>query len=817
MRLAFWPPLSCLLVLTFTIILSHSISHRHLVVPFYLSPLSGKIEGQRNGPRFYNFSDASLNVIMLSQEYAKLDGAKLVYPNHLLNGLRSLKDPKLSPLLNDLEIPKVEPIESLPESNDTINFSKGSKECINYSYNESKRLGHTTIEPAHILLGVIAYATTAADDGDEGFKQIFKMSNKNLNELVAKVCRILCDYTRILEPIEIVQPSYTTPANIPGLDTNPISLSDFSKDLTEQAKLGKLTPIVGRTSELDSVVRILSKKTKCCPILIGDPGVGKTAVVEALAQKIINSDPSLPKEFLHKKVIMLDIGLVVSGTKFRGQFEERLNRIIDEVRERDDVILVLDEVHMLIGAGGGEGGLDAANILKPVLSRGEIQCIGITTFAEYQTHFEKDLALSRRFHPVYLREPDEKECIDILKGIAKHYEQFHNVQYTDEAIQSAVKLSGQCASNRHLPDRAIDILDESGSLVKIKRSGAEDDQLAAIVTKDDIKEIVKLWTGTSGINDVEEISNMLKGDVIGQDEAVESLCQAIVRSKSGVRDPKRTIGNFLFCGPSGVGKTQMAKALAKYYFSGNEKIIHLDMSEYMEPHSISRMIGSPPGYKGHDAGGQLCTRVRKSPNSVIMFDEIEKAHPDVLNILLQILDEGRLTDAKGNVTSFTSTIIVLTSNVGSGLILNENAFGFNTSGLKLEKSKVRLLVEEELKRFYRPELLNRIDKVVIFDKLSHESLREIIKLHANKVLDRVTEMGYKVRVGDSMLEHILKQPTEAVYGARSVLRHLTKFVEDPLSNAIIAKQLRSDVDYTIEIVDGNSKIVEVSPVITGDT
>ena len=628
------------------------------------------------------------------------------------------------------------------------------------------------------------------------------------------------------------------------------TLDEFGRDLTEIAKQDGLDPVIGRDKEIQRVIQILSRRTKNNPVLIGEPGVGKTAIVEGLAQKIVAGD--VPDTLLNKRVVSLDISSMLAGAKYRGDFEERLQKVMDEISESKDVILFIDEVHTLVGAGAAEGAIDAANILKPKLARGELQCVGATTIDEYRKHIEKDAALERRFQPVTVDEPSEEDAIRILMGLKDKYEAHHGVKITDEAIEAAVKLSARYLSDRYLPDKAIDLIDEAAAKVQLagktapnnlrdlenKLANVQKEKEAAVakqnyeeaakwrdeektvseqleaerenwkkdnsckkseVDEDEICSILANWSGipVSRLQQEEmdkllNLENVLHERVIGQDEAVEEVARAVRRGRAGLKDPKRPIGSFIFLGPTGVGKTELAKALASALFGTDEAMIRLDMSEYMEKHAVSRLVGAPPGYVGYDEGGQLTEAVRRRPYSVLLLDEIEKAHPDAFNILLQLLEDGRLTDGKGRTVDFRNTVVIMTSNLGASTIKSQAVMGFGAkaaddgSGSEYEKMKNRVL--ETVKKSFRPEFINRIDDILVFHSLENENIKAIAKLMTADLCKRMAEQELTLEVDDSVLELLAKEGFDANYGARPLRRAIVRLMEDPLSECILARK-----------------------------
>jgi ATP-dependent Clp protease ATP-binding subunit ClpC len=640
---------------------------------------------------------------------------------------------------------------------------------------------------------------------------------------------------------------------------------------------GKLDPVVGRQKEVERVIQILGRRTKNNPVLIGEPGVGKTAIAEGLAQRIANQD--VPDILEEKRVMTLDVGLLVAGTKYRGEFEERLKKIMDEIRSAGNVILVIDEVHTLIGAGAAEGAIDAANILKPALARGELQCIGATTLDEYRKHIERDAALERRFQPVMVGEPSVEEAIEILQGLRERYEQHHKLIISDEALEAAATLADRYISDRFLPDKAIDLIDEAGSRVRLmkyqrspeekhldgelkqllkdkddavrnqdfdkagglrdremeireglkalsqarKTAAAEDDAPKSVVTEEDIAHIVASWTGVpvSKLTESESekllhMEDTLHTRLIGQDEAVRAVSRAIRRARVGLKNPNRPIASFIFSGPTGVGKTELAKSLAAYFFGSEESMVRLDMSEFMERHTVSKLVGSPPGYVGYNEGGQLTEAVRRKPYTVLLFDEIEKAHPDVFNMLLQILEDGRLTDSKGRVVDFKNTLIIMTSNIGSKVIeKGSNTLGFDFSTDDPNESqynRLKSLVNEELKQYFRPEFLNRLDEIIVFRQLTKDEVKEIAEILLKDIFKRLTQQGIDLKVTDKFKDRLIEEGYNPSYGARPLRRAIMRLLEDSLAEEILSGRVKSGDTAVVDVDEtGQVKILNEAP------
>ena len=628
------------------------------------------------------------------------------------------------------------------------------------------------------------------------------------------------------------------------------SLSEFTVDLTKLAKEGKLNPVIGREKELNRVMEILGRKTKNNPILVGDPGVGKTAVVEGLAQRIVKGE--VPNDLKNKRILMIDLGRMLAGSKYRGEFEERLKNLIDEVKKKKDkIILFIDEIHTIVGAGAAEGAMDAANMLKPALARGELRCIGATTIEEYRKYIEKDKALARRFQPVFVDEPSVEETIEILKGLKNSYEQHHKVKITDEAIEAAAKLSSKYITDRFLPDKAIDLIDEAAAKVRLrqvnnklkdleykvkdleekideltirsqfKEAAEMKQELAKLkekyekmagkndnkVTENVVAHIVESWTGIPASKMMEsekekllKLEDIIHQKLVDQDEAVRVVADAIRKARAGIKDPDRPIGTFLFLGPTGVGKTELAKILAEVLFGSRDSLIRIDMSEYMEKHSISRLIGSPPGYVGHEEGGQLTEAVRRKPYSVILLDEIEKAHPEIFNVLLQVFDDGRLTDGKGNTIDFKNTIIIMTSNIASGTILRNMEIG-------TDFEKIESLVREELKHYFKPEFINRIDNVVIFKPLTKEQVKEIVNILIKQLEERLKDKNLAIEVTEKACEYLANKGYDPAFGARPLRRVIENKVEIPLAKMLIAGDINEGDRILLDAEDDKLKIL----------
>jgi ATP-dependent Clp protease ATP-binding subunit ClpC len=722
-----------------------------------------------------------------------------------------------------------------------IPFTPRAKRVLELSLEEARQLGHNYIGTEHLLLGLIR-------EGEGVAARVLENLGVDLSKVRTQVIRMLG------ETAEVAAGGGSSRSNkTPTLD-------EFGSNLTQLAKDGKLDPVVGRQNEIERVIQILGRRTKNNPVLIGEPGVGKTAIAEGLAQRISNGD--VPDILEEKRVVTLDIGLLVAGTKYRGEFEERLKKIMDEIRQAGNVILVIDEVHTLIGAGAAEGAIDAANILKPALARGELQCIGATTLDEYRKHIERDAALERRFQPVMVGEPSVEETIEILFGLRERYEQHHKLKILDEALDAAAKLADRYISDRFLPDKAIDLIDEAGSRVRLINSQLppeakeldkelrdvlkqkdeavrsqdfdkagelrdremeikteiraiaasqkeKNSDIDAVVDAEEIAHIVASWTGVP-LNKLTEsestkllnMEDTLHQRLIGQEDAVKAVSRAIRRARVGLKNPNRPIASFVFSGPTGVGKTELTKALAAYFFGSEDAMIRLDMSEFMERHTVSKLIGSPPGYVGYNEGGQLTEAVRRRPYTVILFDEIEKAHPDIFNMLLQILEDGRLTDAKGRTVDFKNTLIILTSNIGSKVIEKGGGglgFEFGEDAAESQYNRIRSLVNEELKQYFRPEFLNRLDEIIVFRQLNKEEVKEISEILLKDVFKRLTEQEIELQVTDKFKERLVEEGYNPSYGARPLRRAIMRLLEDVLAEEILSGRVGSGDTAIVDI------------------
>ncbi len=809
---------------------------------------------------FERFTEKAIKVIMLAQEEARRLGHNFVGTEQILLGLigegTGVAAKVLKSMGVNLKDARIEVEKIIGRGSGfvavEIPFTPRAKRVLELSLEEARQLGHNYIGTEHLLLGLIR-------EGEGVAARVLENLGVDLAKVRTQVIRMLG------ETAEVSAGSSQGRTKTPTLD-------EFGSNLTQMAVDGKLDPVVGRHKEIERVVQILGRRTKNNPVLIGEPGVGKTAIAEGLAQRIANTD--VPDILQEKRVVTLDIGLLVAGTKYRGEFEERLKKIMDEIRQASNVILVIDEVHTLIGAGAAEGAIDAANILKPALARGELQCIGATTLDEYRKHIERDAALERRFQPIMVGEPTVDETIEILHGLRERYEKHHKLKISDTALDAAAKLSDRYISDRFLPDKAIDLMDEAGSRVRLINSQLppaakeldkelrqvlkeKDDAVRAqdfdkagelrdremeikaeiraiaqtkktestgdespVVTEEDIAHIVASWTGVpvSKLTESESekllhMEDTLHQRLIGQEEAVRAISRAIRRARVGLKNPNRPIASFIFSGPTGVGKTELTKALAAYFFGSEEAMIRLDMSEYMERHTVSKLIGSPPGYVGYNEGGQLTEAVRRRPYTVVLFDEIEKAHPDVFNMLLQILEDGRLTDAKGRTVDFKNTMLIMTSNIGSKVIeKGGGGLGFEFAGeneTDVQYNRIRSLVNEELKQYFRPEFLNRLDEIIVFRQLTKDEVKEIADILLKEVFVRLTEQGITLEVTERFKERLVEEGYNPSYGARPLRRAIMRLLEDSLAEEILGGKIKEGDTATVDVdAEGQVKVVQ---------
>jgi len=800
---------------------------------------------------FGRFTERAQRALVYAQEEAKNMGHNYVGTEHLLLGLLREDAGIASQVLKSLGI-TAEKVRSQVISlvgNGNYNFSEGfgytprTKRIMELSFYEARNLGHNYVGTEHLLLALMR-------EGEGVAARILKDSGIDLQKVREQV-------------IEKINEELSNGGqNVRSRRSNTPVLDQFGRDLTNMAQEGKLDPVIGREKEIERVIQILSRRTKNNPVLIGEPGVGKTAIVEGLAQRIVEGN--IPELLKDKRVVTLDLSGMIAGAKYRGEFEERLKTVMNEIKQAGNIILFIDEMHTIVGAGAAEGAIDASNILKPVLARGELQTIGATTLDEYRKYVEKDAALERRFQPVMVGEPSIEEAIQILYGLRDKYEAHHKVRITDDALKAAVTLSDRYITDRYLPDKAIDLIDEAASRVRLQAFTAPPDlkkleeelenvrkekeeavmnqnyEKAAemrdreqsiknqieqekekwkkmnatgteVVDEEDIAHIVSSWTGVPVKKLTEEeserllkLEGILHERVIGQDEAISAVARAVRRARAGLKDPKRPIGSFIFLGPTGVGKTELSKALAEALFDDEDAMIRIDMSEYMERHTVSRLVGSPPGYVGYEEGGQLTEQVRRKPYSVILLDEIEKAHPDVFNILLQILEDGRLTDAQGRTVDFKNTVVIMTSNVGAHTIRRQKTLGFTASNPEAnsEYEKMKENILDELKRTFRPEFINRIDEIIVFHPLEDEHLKQIADLMLQNVIKRLEQKEIYVEVTDAAKEHMTREGFDPVYGARPLRRVIQRTLEDNLSEEIIAGRIATGDKVLVDVENG---------------
>lgn len=803
--------------------------------------------------RFEKFSERARRVLSLAQEEAQKFNHNYIGTEHILLGLARETEGVGAKVLANLEVElskvrsAVEFIIGRGESHTPgeIGLTPRAKKVIELAVDEARRLRHQYIGTEHILIGLMR-------EGEGVAAGVLESLSVTLDKVRAETTRVLSQNAS-----QSQSSSRSTAPKTPTLD-------QLGVDLTSAARAGKLDPVVGRSMEIQRVVQILSRRTKNNPVLIGEPGVGKTAIVEALAQQIISGD--VPESLQGKRLVTLDMGTLVAGTKYRGEFEERLKKILEEIRGSRNCVLFIDEMHTMVGAGAAEGAVDAANILKPSLSRGEIQCIGATTLDDYRKYVERDPALERRFQPVYVEEPTMADTIEILRGVKGRYEEHHNLVITDEALSTAATLASRFIADRFLPDKAIDLIDEAGSRVRIRSSSVpltlkestkvlesvrkeKDDAIAgqqyehaaelrdrelkleaklegmekewaeeqetveAVVTEEDIAEIVSMWTGIPVTRlALEETQRLLKMEsalherIVGQDEAINAISKAVRRARAGIKDPRRPIGSFIFLGPTGVGKTELVRSLSDFMFGSEDAMIRLDMSEFMDRHTVARLVGAPPGYVGYDEGGQLTEAVRRRSYCAILLDEIEKAHPEVFNILLQIFDDGHLTDAKGRKVDFRNTIIVMTSNIGSDLIKRDSGLGFavktdeaQTDAQQYERMKDKVM--DEVKRFFRPEFLNRIDGTVVFHALGKDHILNIVDLMLNSVKDQLKEKNVTFDISQAGKELLAEKGFDPIFGARPLRRVIQDEIEDMLSEDLLSGDLQPGDSVLIDVED----------------
>jgi len=812
---------------------------------------------------FERFTEKAIKVVMLAQEEARRLGHNFVGTEQLLLGLvgegTGIAAKVLKSMGVNLKEARVEVEKIIGRGSGfvavEIPFTPRAKRVLELSLEEARQLGHSYIGTEHLLLGLLR-------EGEGVAARVLEGLGVDLGKIRTQVVRMVGES----------QEAVGVGGGSSGSNKTP-TLEEYGTDITKQASEGKLDPVVGRANEIERVTQILGRRTKNNPCLIGEPGVGKTAISEGLSQMIVGGEA--PETIEDKVVISLDMGLLVAGTKYRGEFEERLKKLMEEVKSNPQIIMVIDEVHTLIGAGAAEGAIDAANILKPALARGELQCIGATTIDEYRKHIEKDPALERRFQPVTVPEPSVEETKQILRGLRERYEAHHKLHFTDESLDAAAQLASQYISDRFLPDKAIDLIDEAGSRVRLQhaqlpeeareldkelrallkekdaavrgqdfekagqlrdremelkaqiqsfmaqakeegKAVAEDGDQGPQVTESDIAKVVAAWTGVPvdkvSADESERLLKMeevLHNRIIGQEEAVKAISRAVRRARVGLKNPNRPIASFIFSGPTGVGKSELCKALATYYFGSEEAMVRLDMSEFMERHTVSKLIGSPPGYVGYNEGGQLTEAVRRRPYTLVLFDEIEKAHPDVFNMMLQILEDGRLTDSKGRVVDFKNTLLIMTSNVGSSVIEKGGGglgFELNADAADTSYNRIKTLVNEELKQYFRPEFLNRLDEIIVFRQLTKMEVGEIAGLMLKDIFGRMQEKGMTLEVTDRMRDRIIDEGYNPSYGARPLRRAIMRLLEDSLAERLLEGDIKEG-DSVIVDVDASGQVI----------
>jgi len=816
--------------------------------------------------KFDRFTKRARRVLILAQEEAQRLNHNYIGTEHLLLGLIREENGVAVKVLQEMGV-RPRRVKDMVErtvgqgqrtmSSPRLTLTPRTKHVIELAFDEARRMGYHYIGTEHLLLGLVR-------EGEGVAVNVLRSMGVNLEKVRDQTGRLMAE-----SPVYAGRKRKGKEQRTPLVD-------QLGTDLTAKAQEGKLDPVIGRQKEIERVIQILSRRTKNNPALIGDPGVGKTAIVEGLAQRIVSCET--PEPLLDKRVLMLDVGSLVAGTMYRGQFEERLKKVIEEIKDTQS-ILFIDELHMLVGAGAAGSSVDAANILKPALSRGELQCIGATTLDEYRKHIEGDAALERRFQPVFVDEPNVEETIDILLGIRERYEAHHNLRIADEAVEAAAHLSARYIGDRYLPDKAIDLIDEAAARVRMYKAPqalglketfanlkaiqkekeeafnaqryedavslreqeeeleARLDQLrldwnlltdSPQVTAEDVAEVVSMWTGIPLMRIASEeterllqMEDVLHKRIVGQDEAITAIAKSVRRARARLKDPKRPIGSFIFLGPTGVGKTELAKALAEFMFGTEEALLQLDMSEFMERHTVSRLVGAPPGYIGYEEAGQLTEAIRRRPYSVVCFDEVEKAHPEAFNMLLQIMEDGHLSDAKGHKVDFRNTIIIMTSNIGAQLISRQTSLGFAVSRdeAKTQEEAYKEMKEKllaELKRTFRPEFLNRVDGVMVFKALTKEEIKQIVDLELNKVRERLEEQQIKLKVSEAAKEYLAQEGYDTNFGARPLKRVIQRLVEDPLSEGLLAGEFQEGDTVLADLEDGEVKLHVVEKTAEGN-
>jgi ATP-dependent Clp protease ATP-binding subunit ClpC len=809
---------------------------------------------------FERFTDRARRVVVLAQEEARLLNHNYIGTEHILLGLLNEGEGIAAKALESLGISlgsvREQVVEIIGQGQQApsghIPFTPRAKKVLELSLREALQLGHNYIGTEHILLGLIR-------EGEGVAAQVLQKLGAELQKVRQTVIQLLSGP----QAAEEQTPSSAGPASRESTPSGSTVLDQFGRNLSQAARERKLDPVIGRAREIERVMQILSRRTKNNPVLIGEPGVGKTAIVEGLAQKIVSGE--VPETLSGKQLYTLDLGALVAGSRYRGDFEERLKKVLKEIKTRGDIIIFIDEIHTLVGAGAAEGAIDAASILKPMLARGELQTVGATTLEEYRKYLEKDSALERRFQPVQVDEPSVADTIQILQGLKDRYESHHSVRFTDQAIVSAANLADRYLADRHLPDKAIDLIDEAGSRMRIHRTGSHDDfkeldgriagvrkdkqeavsaqqferaaqlrdqergllaersdverrlkesgeETGWVIDEEEIAQVLAQWTGIPVHRLTEEetarlvhMEEELHQRIVGQHDAIVAVSKAIRRTRAGLKDPKRPSGSFIFLGPSGVGKTETAKALAEFLFGDEDALIQLDMSEYMEKHTVSRLVGSPPGYVGYDEGGQLTEAVRRKPFSVVLFDEIEKAHPDVFNTLLQILEEGRLTDAQGRMVDFKNTVIIMTSNLGTR-DLRKKSIGFQADDDQATYDKMREKVMEELKRYFRPEFLNRIDEIIVFHELTLDEVKLIVDLMLVRVRQQLMAAGLDLVLTDDAKAYLGTKGYDPELGARPLRRAIQRMLEDPLSEKVLLGDFKTGTTIVVGLDEENGEL-----------